>query len=232
MDRRAVHSHTVPRTMSGALPRASAPDFLDDPSTPSLVSMPRSLDTEPEPLEDSATPFELGLVSGDPWSNDAYLMDDVQSITSSLIEEELETRWILNLSMHYRDNSNREKFFVTYRETDTLWRRVTISLDYRKAPEHSLEMDLMNTKFQRDKNCKIYEAIRDSISAICFYDTVTNLQLQTIDGRLHVHVAQDLNVSVGPWGIWPGSFPVSCARVWWEVSTNERLLDRKSSPIL
>jgi hypothetical protein len=99
--------------------------------------------------------------------------------------------------MHFRDKSNREKFFVTYREpceTEIVWRRVTISLDYRKAPEDSLEMELTKTKFQRDKSAKIYEAIRDSLSAIRFYDTVTNLKLQTTDGRLHVHVAEDLNV--------------------------------------
>ena len=205
VERRAV----LPRTTSGVLTdgplRASAPelqvtapDFLEVPelephSTPSLVSRP-SLDAEPEPLEIAESYYDDGVRSEDPWSNDANFLDDVHSITSSLIQEELETRWILNLSMHFRDKSNREKFFVTYREADTLWRRVTISLDHRNAPENSLEMELVNTRFQRDKSSKIYESIRDSLSAISFYDTVTNLKLQTTDGRLHVHVAEDLNV--------------------------------------
>lgn len=111
-----------------------------------------------------------------------------------MIHDELERIWILNLSMHFRDKSKREKFFVTYRENDSLWRRVTVSLDYRNAPENSLEMDLIHTKFQRDKSAKIYEAIRESLGDIQFYETVTNLKLQTTDGRLHVHVVEDVNV--------------------------------------
>ncbi len=124
---------------------------------------------------------------------------DIQSITTSqydaMIHEELERKWILNLSMHFRDKSKREKFFVTYRERESLWRRVTISLDYRNAPEDSLEKDLLSTKYQRDKSAKIYEAIRESLQDIQFYETVTNLKLQTTEGRLHVHVVEDVNVS-------------------------------------
>ncbi|KAK3324168.1 hypothetical protein B0T19DRAFT_223946 [Cercophora scortea] len=122
---------------------------------------------------------------------------DAHSMTTSLydnmIHDELERIWILNLSMHFRDKSKREKFFVTYRENNTLWRRVTISLDYRDAPENSLELELVHTKFQRDKSAKIYEAIRESLVDIQFYETVTNLKLQTTDGRLHVHVVEDVN---------------------------------------
>ena len=110
------------------------------------------------------------------------------------VRYELEHIWILNLSMHFRDRSRREKFFVTYRQRPELSRRVTISLDYRNAQEGSLEMDLMNTKVQRDKNEMIYEAIRESLIDIQFYDTVTNLKLQTTEGRLHVHVVEDVTV--------------------------------------
>lgn len=125
---------------------------------------------------------------------------DARSMTTSqydaLIHEELERTWILNLSMHFRDRSKREKFFVTYRENEHLWRRVTVSLDYRDAPTNSLEMDLIHTKYQRDKSAKIYEAIRESLADIQFYDTVTNLKLETTDGRLHVHVVEDGNVGL------------------------------------
>lgn len=113
----------------------------------------------------------------------------------ALIQTELENVWILNLSMHFRDGSKREKFFLTYRERDTLWRRVTISLDYRNAPPGSLERELSTMTLQRDKSAKIYEAIRDSLPDIQFYDTATNLKLQTSEGRLHVHVVEDANVS-------------------------------------
>lgn len=125
----------------------------------------------------------------------------------AMILDKLEREWILNLSMHFRDRSKREKFFVTYREEEHIWRRVTISLDYRDAPENSLEWDLSRTKYQRDKSTKIYEAIRDSLQDIQFYDTVTNLKLETTDGRLHVHVVEDGNVSDCPRVTFIGTHP-------------------------
>lgn len=109
------------------------------------------------------------------------------------LEMELEQRWILNLSMHFRDRSEREKFFVTYAETPTRWRRVTISCDYRRAPPDSLEQDLRELRYQRDKCARIYESIRESLPEIQFYDTVTNLKVETVDGRLHVHVTEDMS---------------------------------------
>ena len=139
----------------------------------------------------------LSAISGEDAHDQAN--DDSVSVTSSqwagVIAEELEKKWILNLSMHFRDKSKREKFFVTYRERTDAWRRVTVSLDYRDAADASLEGELARTTYQRDKSAKIYEAIRDSLADIKFYDTVTNLKLQTTDGRLHVHVMEDSNVS-------------------------------------
>ncbi|KAF2748714.1 hypothetical protein M011DRAFT_399656 [Sporormia fimetaria CBS 119925] len=115
------------------------------------------------------------------------IIDDV------ILQEELEARWILNLSMHFRDRSDREKFFITFAEEPTRWRRVTVSCDYREMTPDSLEADLKTLHYQRDKSARIYEAIRDSLPDIQFYDTVTNLKLQTEDGRLHVHVTEDVN---------------------------------------
>ncbi|KAL8796423.1 MAG: hypothetical protein Q9195_001330 [Heterodermia aff. obscurata] len=109
------------------------------------------------------------------------------------IKEELEKRWILNLSMHFRDHSPREKFFLTYAEESDRWRRVTVSCDYRNAPTESLEKDLQALQFQRDKSARIYESIRMSLPDIQFFDTVTNLKLETRDDRLHVHVTEDVN---------------------------------------
>jgi hypothetical protein len=159
------------------------------------------------PLEDLLDPaehmddFDLDRDSADDdfvHDADAISKIDVQSMTTSqydaLIESELERKWILNLSMHFRDKSKREKFFVTFRQHEHHWRRVTISLDYRNAPENSLEADLAGTQYQRDKSAKIYEAIRDSLTEIDFYSSVTNLKLETRDGRLHVHVVEDVNV--------------------------------------
>ncbi|KAH0565449.1 hypothetical protein GP486_001149 [Trichoglossum hirsutum] len=111
----------------------------------------------------------------------------------AMIEAELEWKWILNLSMHFRDHSDREKFFVTYAETPNRRRRITVSCDYRNGPPDSLEQELQKMKYQRDKSARIYEAIRESLQDIQFYDTVTNLKLQTTDGRLHVHVTEDIH---------------------------------------
>jgi serine/threonine protein kinase len=117
-------------------------------------------------------------------------LDDLQ------IQAELEAKWILNLSMHFRDNSDREKFFITYAEAPNKWRRVTISCDYRNVPADSLEADLKSLHYQRDKSARIYESIRDSLPSIQFYPAVTNLKLQTDDGRLHVHVTEDVNEKI------------------------------------
>ena len=118
--------------------------------------------------------------------------DDEDAFDEELMEE-LKKKWILNLSMHFRDKSPREKFFLTYAETTDRWRRVTVSCDYRNAPIDSLEQDLQNLQYQKDKSARIYESIRMSLPDIQFYDTVTNLKLETKDDRLHVHVTEDVN---------------------------------------
>ncbi|KAK1139641.1 hypothetical protein N8T08_000578 [Aspergillus melleus] len=127
------------------------------------------------------------------WNPCPDVTDVPEEPPDDIIEMELEKRWILNLSMHFRDRSEREKFFVTYAEAPNRWRRVTISCDYRGAPPDSLEQDLKELRYQRDKCARIYESIRESLPDIQFYDTVTNLKLETRDGRLHVHVTEDVN---------------------------------------
>ncbi|GME26172.1 hypothetical protein GTA08_BOTSDO03611 [Neofusicoccum parvum] len=116
-----------------------------------------------------------------------------EGVDELLIQQELDAKWILNLSMHFRDLSDREKFFVTYAEQPNRWRRVTVSIDYRDAEPESLEADLKSLHYQRDKSARIYEAIRESLPDIQFYETVTNLKLETSEGRLHVHVTEDVN---------------------------------------
>ncbi|KAK2759549.1 hypothetical protein FQN54_003028 [Arachnomyces sp. PD_36] len=122
--------------------------------------------------------------------------DGVLSIDEDIedmLETELDRKWILNLSMRFRDGSEREKFFITYAEAPNRWRRVTVTCDYRDAPPDSLEHDLKELRYQRDKNAQIYKSIRESLPEIEFHDTVTNLKLETSGGRLHVHVSEDAN---------------------------------------
>ncbi|KAK1957522.1 kinase domain-containing protein [Colletotrichum sublineola] len=199
VDRRVQSPRTASQTQS--FPRASAPDFLENtyegqsaPSAPaSPVEEKAEVSLNPMVAPVSAPTFDDSHVHELQSNSDAHSVTTSQSQYEAMIHDELETTWILNLSMHFRDKSKREKFFVTYRESPTLWRRVTISLDYRNAPDNSLELDLMHTNSQRDKSSKIYEAIRDSLQDIQFYQSVTNLKLQTTDGRLHVHVVEDVN---------------------------------------
>jgi len=153
----------------------------EDYMSAGIIEMPTELPPPPPQLELAEAFSEHGSHhSGDD-------IDDVR------LQEELEAKWILNLSMHFRDMSDREKFFVTFAEEPNRWRRVTVSCDYRHLEPDSLEADLKTLHYQRDKSSRIYEAIRDSLPAIQFYDTVTNLKLETADGRLHVHVTEDVN---------------------------------------
>ena len=177
----------------------SAPDLNCCSELPSIEARLRSPDGAlsdtlddkiPPPPPPPALPRALHQLDDDASSQDSYG-------TSQTLEEEirmeLERRWILNLSMHFRDKSPREKFFITYAETPQKWRRVTVSCDYRDAEADSLEADLQAMDSQREKSARIYESLRGSLGDIQFYDTVTNLKLETQDERLHVHVTEDVN---------------------------------------
>ncbi|KAJ5646038.1 hypothetical protein N7490_002410 [Penicillium lividum] len=168
-------------------PRLSAPEVQWlGPTTATTVDDPLNLELEEKNDETDSQPD---------WDPSPDIIAAPEAAPNTL-EMELERRWILNLSMHFRDRSEREKFFVTYAETPTRWRRVTISCDYRGASPDSLEQDLKELRFQRDKCARIYESIRESLPEIQFYDTVTNLKVETRDGRLHVHVTEDVNETI------------------------------------
>lgn len=164
--------------------RLSAPEVqcCDDGDRDVADAAPPTID-EPDPMDlerlQSATSGD-GVFSVD---------EDIEDI----LEAELDQKWILNLSMRFRDGSEREKFFITYAETPNRWRRVTVTCDYRDALPDSLEQDLKELHYQRDKNAQIYKSIRESLPEIEFHDTVTNLKLETSGGRLHVHVSEDVN---------------------------------------
>lgn len=177
------------RTLSIQRTRSPQPNVGHRLSAPEVQWFDKSVDTTveepPETNDDSEIHSE--------WSPYPEDTDTPERTPEDIIDLELEKKWILNLSMHFRDGSLREKFFVTYAETPTRWRRVTISCDYSNTVPDSLEQDLKELRYQRDKCARIYESMRDSLPAIQFYDTVTNLRLETLDGRLHVHVTEDVN---------------------------------------
>lgn len=197
LDRRRARSLLPFSSTNYELASMPAPGFyenqrsLDGASPPPVESPIESIQPQIRPMPPSTPPTEPDQF---PDHHLAPLHNNATDGFAEQLDHELEDRWILNLSMHFRDNSPREKFFVTYAETPTRWRRVTVSCDYRDAHPESLEQDLQGLKYQRDKNLRIYEAIRNSLPDIQFYDTVTNLRLETgQDDRLHVHVTEDVN---------------------------------------
>jgi Protein tyrosine and serine/threonine kinase len=208
-ERRAVSSHRQQRAHSAYRPRSRSspsPNILARVSAPSLSLSNSTCDplgfTDHSSLQSaSANPTELNNGTTNkslspyrsPSQPSSEKFDQVARDEKHEIDLELDTKWILNLSMHFRDKSDREKFFVTFAQEPNRWRRVTISCDYRNAEPDSLETDLKDLQYQRDKNAQIYESIRDSLSSIQFYNTVTNLKLETEHGRLHVHVTEDVN---------------------------------------
>ncbi|KAJ5598646.1 hypothetical protein N7537_008730 [Penicillium hordei] len=197
-DRRPLSSQRSRSPPPTVGPRQSAPEvqWLGPAST-------TTVDDPPEPESETNDAPEINDISE---NSNPYLEMTADNFDAPEEEEaddhtidldmELEQRWILNLSMHFRDGSEREKFFVTYAETPNRWRRVTISCDYHDAPPYSLERELKELRYQRDKCARIYESIRESLLAIQFYEGVTNLRLETSDGRLHVHVTEDVNETI------------------------------------
>jgi hypothetical protein len=185
VDRRAVARYMRSR---------SAPGFPYQPShsAPDVSTSYLFLETQDPRQRAEATPEkDLGQAMERVASTSSWAMsEDLERLA---IQAELEAKWILNLSMHFKDRSDREKFFITYAEKPNRWIRVTVSCDYRNPSPNSLEDDLKNLHYQRDKSARIYESIRDSLPDIQFYPTVTNLKIKTVDGRLHVHCSEDVN---------------------------------------
>ncbi|KAI1437177.1 hypothetical protein GGR50DRAFT_116903 [Xylaria sp. CBS 124048] len=201
IDRR-MHLQRGASYSSQTLPGATGSEFFGaEPPVGKLAALSRSASSlqNPDgeihvigPNDIDSTAIVGGEVHGEvPYPDDTRSIDTSQY--DDMIRDELERKWILNISMYFRDKSMREKFFVTYRQRESVWRRVTLSLDYRDAPTGSLELELRGIKSQRLKSSKIYEAIRESLQDILFFPTVTNLKLETIDKRLHVHVVEDVN---------------------------------------
>ncbi|EGE08780.1 TKL protein kinase [Trichophyton equinum CBS 127.97] len=170
-------------------PRNSVPDLSTRGYDISAQASPTLINDEPSPLQHDP---QLGQREPQTDLASEYGPPSEGTIDNEL-EAELDKKWILNLSMRFRDKSDREKFFITYAEAPNRWRKVTVSCDYRNAEPDSLESDLKKLQYHREKNAHIYESIRESIDEIQFYDTVTNLKLETRDGRLHVHVTEDVN---------------------------------------
>lgn len=194
VDRRPLSSQRTSSPSPAVGPRSSAPEVQWLGPTP-VTTVEDPVETTINDESESHADWDCcpGLTTETPVAVEEPAPAPAQDTT---LEMELEQRWILNLSMHFRDRSEREKFFVTYAETPTRWRRVTISCDYRGAPPDSLEQDLKELRYQRDKCARIYESIRESLPEIQFYDTVTNLKIETLDGRLHVHVTEDVNETI------------------------------------
>lgn len=186
---RCMPEQRYPPSSTAPLPPAADDYLLDDDLGPALPVLP----------PDELTPYSR---PPSPYEDDEY----ADEIDEKQLLDELDKRWILNLTMHFRDRAEKEKFFITYIEPDTnVWRRVTVTCEYRDAELDSLEQDLKHLVDQRDKNQRIYESIRDSIPEIQFFDTVTNLKLRTVNRRLRINVAEDANEAI----LYPPMYSIS-----------------------
>lgn len=188
----------------GPIPSASAPEVASQGSNEPYGTIDTQLSQNDNTQQSGSAPSDMSshgyfdrrhesTSDADATEYDHNEADETND--PAALQAEYARRWILNLSMSFRDKSEREKFFVTYAETPTKWRRLTISLDYRTAPPGSLEADLKSLHYQRDKSFRVFEAIRESLDDIQYYETVTNLKLETTeeDCQLHIHVREDAN---------------------------------------
>ena len=203
--RRVVERLPIKSTRSPSLSSSdSAIRNVEDAHYSSLISKSRRLDNPHFPQFSDAS--ELTTPGSVSCSYSSGVSSDMSSSTTHegpsndqddrQFTRELEDKWILNLTLPFRDGSLREKFFISYAETPTQWKRVTVSCDYRHTPPDSLEQSLQVLQYQRDKSARIYESIRSCLPEIQFYDTVTNLRLETDDNdQLHIHVTEDVNES-------------------------------------
>ncbi|KAF2395815.1 kinase-like protein, partial [Trichodelitschia bisporula] len=169
-------------------PQAGAPD-APNPDEPDA----RQADAPVDTLFENAAATQDDPPAANPDTADADAASTA-ALDEIALREEIDQCWHLNLSMNFRDGSPREKFFVTYLPPGTrLWRRVTISIDYRKCLPDSLEADVYSLHYKKDKVARVYAVIRASLPAIGWYDEVTNLKIETVKGRLNVHVTRDVN---------------------------------------
>ncbi|KAB8349880.1 hypothetical protein FH972_023893 [Carpinus fangiana] len=196
-EQRRARLHTFSSSRSDTPPkslvqRASEPDLREAVALDAYSTAP------PHDISVLTPSSSCRDLKNGPLVADGHMESDPETASEDGVEDaewqkDVDKKWILNLSMAFRDKSDREKFFLTYAEEPNRWRRLTISVDYRDAPDDSLESDLKSLHYQRDKSSRIYESIHESLPSIRFFDTVTNLKLQTTDGRLHVHVTEDVN---------------------------------------
>lgn len=216
-----------------------------DPSMRPRGSISRGSRTSPSARKprSHSSQSARSATSAEAEDEDAFSTESAELRFDEQLREEMPRTWILTLSMHFRDSTRREKFFVTYMRAPNKWLRVSVSVDYsrpkvrppmtpegsdkmdveskstlevpnkqrsqsRHSPKSSpprneadrlppeagsLEEDLTTLTYQRDKNFCIFKAVYHSLDEIRFFNTITNLKLETIDERLHIHVAEDAN---------------------------------------
>ncbi|KAG5779881.1 hypothetical protein H9Q73_006452 [Fusarium xylarioides] len=198
MDRRSYRPRSPSASQPATNPRVSAPSFLGSPQdeiprfVPS-ISVNDVTDEPPrEPGDGILHPDEEMTLADECPAQDTLSTTDTRSITASqydaIIHEELEKTWILNLSMHFRDRSKREKFFVTYRfvykvnvNGHTLIKKEIPSPD--TIDEFLYEINALN-------------ALRSSRNVIHFYGVVVDDQDQNVKGLLINYADQGALIDV------------------------------------
>ncbi|MCJ1248726.1 hypothetical protein MMC30_005945 [Trapelia coarctata] len=142
---------------------------VGNPEEPHYKSRPASQSTAtrrqiPTPSE---SPDLYGLTASVPRPDNAHDESEIERRT-----KEADERWILNLSMAFRDDSERLKFLNAYAQTSTEWKQ---PID---AVPHSLEQELRTLPSQCERNPEIYDPVQRSLPNISAYNASDALRIR------------------------------------------------------
>ncbi len=143
-------------------------------STPEL----HELDSRFERL--SSTRGSFSTCTSDTYAASSTSLPDLWPMTLS--EQDA---WVLNKSSRSGDH---EKFFITFTENHGCGHWLAITCQYRNVEPNSLEEELMALPSAPARSWEIYATLRHRLPQIGFFEHVTHLKLQTIQGKLNVFV--------------------------------------------
>ena len=174
-------------------------------STMRVQSSISSVKAAPEPthtvslIQAPRMPMDAGQGSGIITTHERALTS-LPSVTMQLPEnyssDVSDNLILLNKSMHFKDRSYPDKFFLTYMDSASAWRKLTISCNFENLLANSMLINVKKLQYQRDKANFLLEILWGSLPSLRLCPTVTNLRLQELDGQLHVHVTEDSNEAI------------------------------------
>ncbi|KAK5202888.1 hypothetical protein LTR96_011358 [Exophiala xenobiotica] len=139
---------------------------------------PHELDIEFERLSLSSTVGSLSTFTSDTYDACSRSLPDLSRMTPSNQDV-----WALNKSSRTGDT---EKLFVTFTEQYGCGHWLVITCQYRNVEPNSFEEQLMALPSAQARSAKIYANLHHLLPDIEFFEHVTHLNLQTIEGQVYV----------------------------------------------